>query len=48
VLLESPVPITELTTSVPDDLVAIVNRCIARDPNERYQNGNALLSALGD
>lgn len=39
-------PILEMAPSVPRGLVAIVMRCIAVDPNDRYPDANALVSEL--
>src|SRR5207237_838874 len=35
---ESAPPITELNPSAPTELQRIVRRCLAKDPNERYQS----------
>jgi serine/threonine-protein kinase len=47
VLIEDATPIADLVPSVPCDIAAIVTRCIARDPNDRYPDANALMIALG-
>jgi serine/threonine protein kinase/tetratricopeptide (TPR) repeat protein len=43
---EQPEPITGLRTGVPLDLERIVNRCISKDPQDRYQHADDLLSEL--
>lgn len=39
-------PIPDLPPSVPADLAAVVRRCLAKDPKERYSDGAALAAAL--
>lgn len=46
VLMGKVLPIAELAPNVPDELAAIVTRCIHPEPNNRYSDANALLSAL--
>ncbi len=43
---EQPEPITGLRTGIPMDLERIVNRCISKDPADRYQHVDDLLSEL--
>jgi serine/threonine protein kinase/Tfp pilus assembly protein PilF len=43
---ETPEPITGLRTGVPLELERIVNRCISKDPQDRYQHADDLLSEL--
>ena len=43
---EQPEPITGLRTGVPLELERIINRCIAKDPQDRYQHADDLLSEL--
>jgi serine/threonine-protein kinase len=45
-VLEQPVPIREKRPDVPQALADIVARCMAKDPNERPQTGQAILSEL--
>lgn len=44
-LTEQPRPITE-RAPVPEDLGAIVMRCLAKDPNDRFPSGQELVDAL--
>ena len=37
IIREQPTPITNFNTAVPYDLQRIVRRCLAKDPEERYQ-----------
>ncbi len=46
ILNEDPPPVTRVTPSLPHELEEIVNRCIAKDPSERYQNVADLLEDL--
>jgi hypothetical protein len=39
-------PVPDLPRSVPADLAAVVSRCLAKDPRERYRDGRALAAAL--
>ena len=43
---EQPEPITGLRTGVPLELERIINRCISKDPQDRYQHADDLLSEL--
>jgi non-specific serine/threonine protein kinase len=43
---EQPEPITGLRTGVPLELERIVNRCISKDAQDRYQHADDLLSEL--
>lgn len=45
--LREPVPLRAIDPSIPESLEAIVNRCLAKNPRERYPNGNALAEDLG-
>jgi pimeloyl-ACP methyl ester carboxylesterase len=41
------VPVAELRRDLPDQLVAVVERCLENDPQCRFQNGRELAEALG-
>ncbi len=43
---EAPVPIEVAVSGVPPALAAIVMRCLAKSPDERYQRGADLADAL--
>ncbi|MBV8557342.1 MAG: serine/threonine protein kinase, partial [Planctomycetaceae bacterium] len=45
-LEESPVPIQERRRDIPDALAAVLERCLARDPNARYPTATAMRQAL--
>lgn len=45
---EPPKPLTQWIDEVPLDLEAIVMRCLAKSPNDRYQSAAELASALDD
>lgn len=45
-LEEAPVPIEERRADVPAGLAAVLKKCLARDPNERYPTAAALRQAL--
>jgi hypothetical protein len=40
-------PISELAAQVPPELVAVVDRCLAKDLEERYSDGGELSRAIG-
>ena len=44
---DRPMPIKERAANVPDQVAAVIMRCLERDPALRYQNGQQLGSALG-
>ncbi len=46
ILSEQPRPITELREDLPTELERIVNKCLAKDPGERYQQANELIVEL--
>ena len=46
ILSSSPAPLPELRRDLPADLVAIVERCLQRDPRARYRDGGELADAL--
>jgi serine/threonine-protein kinase len=43
---EPPPPLSDLRPDLPDDLQAVVQRCLAKNPDERYQDADALEQAL--
>ena len=45
-LEESPVPIQERRPDIPDALAAVLEKCLARDPNARYPTATAMRQAL--
>ena len=45
-LEESPVPIQERRPDIPDALAAVLEKCLARDPNARYPTATAMRKAL--
>ncbi len=46
IMNEKPRPLTGLRTGVPVELEQIIGRCLAKDPNQRYQEVGALLTEL--
>jgi serine/threonine protein kinase/tetratricopeptide (TPR) repeat protein len=46
ILHEDPEPITGLRTGVPMELERIVNKCLQKEPSDRYQGANELLVDL--
>jgi hypothetical protein len=47
-LHEQPAPLTDHRAGVPDDLQAVVLRCLAKDPGERFPDVASLERALAD
>ncbi len=45
-LQEPPTPLRDLRSGVSESVAALVATCLARDPQERFQDGVALLEAL--
>ncbi len=45
-LTREPEPLQAVQPGLPDDVVAVVDRCLARDPKARFQNVDELLAAL--
>jgi serine/threonine-protein kinase len=43
---EEPPPLAEIQPDVSDDLADVVMRCLAKDPNDRFQDAVSLLEAL--
>jgi Tol biopolymer transport system component len=48
ILKDSPPPITDSNPSLPSDLARIVRRCLAKDPDRRYQTAVDLRNELED
>ncbi|HMB70500.1 MAG TPA: serine/threonine-protein kinase, partial [bacterium] len=46
ILSAAPVPLRELRPDLPADLVAIVERCLQKDPRARFRDGGELADAL--
>ena len=46
ILEKSPIPLSEVSPSIPEGLSAIVTKCLRRDPAERWQDAGALARAL--
>jgi eukaryotic-like serine/threonine-protein kinase len=45
-LEESPIPILERRADVPKGLAAVIQKCLARDPKERYPDAASMRNAL--
>ncbi len=45
-LEEQPVPIRERRPDVPLPLAAVIEKCLARDPNERFTDAGSMRKAL--
>lgn len=43
---QKPPSITDLNPAVPEEIAAIVHRCMEKDPKDRYQTGKELAAAL--
>ncbi len=41
-----PVPVRDRVASIPGPIASLVDRCLAKDPSQRFANGRALLEAL--
>src|SRR5437667_2719713 len=48
ILKDDPAPLTEFSSSVPASLERVVKRCLAKDPESRWQNVRDLKHALED
>lgn len=48
ILRDPPFPLREVAPGVPPAIVAVVERCLAKDPGARYAGAGALLVALDD
>ncbi|MDH3198042.1 MAG: protein kinase, partial [Candidatus Krumholzibacteria bacterium] len=46
ILNEDPTPVAELRKDVPRECAAIVERCLQKDPDKRYQSAEALAAAI--
>ena len=46
ILIDEPTPIRQLNPSVPRDLETIVMKCMAKDPNSRYESAEKLAADL--
>ena len=42
-----PEPVTKLRPDVPDELAAVITRCLAADPDDRFQSAGDIIRALG-
>jgi serine/threonine-protein kinase len=45
-LEELPVPIARRRSDIPAGLAAVLERCLARDPNDRYPDAATMRKAL--
>jgi len=45
-LEEQPVPIRQRRSDVPLPLAAVIEKCLARDPNERFTDAGSMRKAL--
>lgn len=45
---ESPAPLSALNREVPRDVEAVIMRCLAKDPDERFQSAEDLEAALSE
>jgi serine/threonine-protein kinase len=45
-LEESPVPVRNRRPDIPDDLAAVLEKCLARDPKDRYPTATAMRQVL--
>jgi hypothetical protein len=39
-------PVREVNPAVPEPVAAVIEKMLAREPNERYQNATVLVAAL--
>ena len=46
IIAEEPTPIRDVDPLIPDDIVRIVDKALAKDPDERYQTGRDLAEDL--
>ena len=47
ILKDDPVPVKELRPEFPESVSAIIGRCLAKEPNKRYQHGDELHKEIG-
>ena len=43
---EAPAPATDYRADLPADVLAIIDRCLKKNPDERYQRGSELAAGL--
>lgn len=48
ILNEDPEPISSLRSDMPDDLERIVNKCLKKNPSDRYQHAEELTVDIGE
>ena len=48
ILRDTPRPLTEVNPALPRDLAVIVRRCLAKDPDRRYQSAKDLCNELDE
>ena len=46
IMNEDPEPMTELRADLPTELEQVITKCLAKDPNERYQNADEVVAVL--
>ena len=48
ILNDDPQPLEHHDSRVPDELIRVVNRCLEKDPRDRFDDGHGILEALTD